>query len=214
MTGTEGSSITVTWGAACLGVAEATALPAQHSGASRTGRWAAKPRRPHRGHSARSVTTVITLWLSGFRLTLHRWTQAGDTELADAAAGTLARPCTVPPRPIGTCSRQRRVRPASGRFSWRCGQAVDPAKAHRSATGWGHDPDHGTAFAAAAIGATVTPSADGANLPQPTAGKPTATHRNDDRRHYSPRVPARLRSGPDLYRPNTHRGTVTDKASD
>jgi hypothetical protein len=120
MTGTEGSSITVTWGAACLGVAEATAftgvntatpvdVPAVGQAEASTTAVAS--------HSTKSLTTVTAnaVLVSGFTTDVaSTWTQAGDTELADAGAGNVSASVYYSsPVPIGTYSKTATASAAS-----------------------------------------------------------------------------------------------------
>jgi fibronectin type 3 domain-containing protein len=112
MTGTEGSSITVTWGAACLGVAEATAFTGVNTAAPvdvpAVGQAEASTTAVA-SHSTKSVTTVTAnvVLVSGFTTDVaSTWTQAGDTELADAAAGNVSASVYYSsPVPIGTYSK-------------------------------------------------------------------------------------------------------------
>jgi fibronectin type 3 domain-containing protein len=120
MTGTEGSSITVTWKAACLGVAEATAftgvntatpvdVPAVGQAEASTTAVAS--------HSTPSLTTVTpnAVLVSGFTTDVaSTWTQAGDAELADAGAGNVSASVYYsPPVPIGTYSKTATASAAS-----------------------------------------------------------------------------------------------------
>jgi fibronectin type 3 domain-containing protein len=120
MTGTEGSSITITWGAACLGVAEATAFTGVNTAAPvdvpAVGQAEASTTAVA-SHSTKSVTTVTAnvVLVSGFTTDVaSTWTQAGDTELADAAAGNVSASVYYSsPVPIGTYSKTATASAAS-----------------------------------------------------------------------------------------------------